>query len=190
MALRKFPIELNKLSWSSTKAMRWNTEVQTSGSGKVRTMTNLLLPNWTIETKFVYLTDDEYRKLLGFVALCKGAFEPFLWKDPEDYQEKNRQLPMVTAGTYQAIMAMGDYVEPVEYIENVTVWVDGQLQKSSAYSVVNGCIVFKTAPGATAIVKASYTYWWKVMFKDDGLTIEKVFQNINKTKSFKLVTVR
>lgn len=190
MALRKFPIELNKLSWSSTKAMSWNTEVQTSGSGKVRTMTNLLLPNWTIETKFVYLTDDEYRKLLGFVALCKGAFEPFLWKDPEDYQEKNRQLPMVTAGTYQAIMAMGDYVEPVEYIENVTVWVDGQLQKSSTYSIVNGCIVFQTAPTATAIVKASYTYWWKVMFKDDGLTIEKVFQNINKTKSFKLVTVR
>lgn len=190
MALRKFPIELNKLSWSSTKAMSWNTEVQTSGSGKVRTMTNLLLPNWTIETKFVYLTDDEYRKLLGFVALCKGAFEPFLWKDPEDYQEKNRQLPMVTAGTYQAIMAMGDYVEPVEYIDGVTVWVDGQLQKDTAYTVVNGCIVFKTAPSATAIVKASYTYWWKVMFKDDGLTIEKVFQNINKTKSFKLVTVR
>lgn len=190
MALRKFPIELNKLSWSSTKDMSWDTEVQTSGSGKVRTMTNLLLPKWTIETKFAHLTDAEYRKLLGFVALCKGAFEPFLWKDPEDYQETKRQLPMVTAGTYQGVMVMGDYVEPVEYIEDVMVWVDDVLQASTAYSIVNGCVVFKTAPSATAIVKASYTYWWKVMFKGDGMTIERVFQNINRSKSFKLVTVR
>lgn len=88
MSIRKFPIELNTLSWSSTKAMKWDTEVQTSGSGKVRTMTNLLLPNWTIETKFAYLTNAEYRKLLGFVALVKGAFEPFLWLDPEDHAAK------------------------------------------------------------------------------------------------------
>ena len=78
------------------------------------------MPNWTIETKFQILTDEQYRKLLGFVALLKGAHIPFLWLDPEDYEEKGIQLPLITNGTYQAVMKMGDYVEPVEYIEKVT----------------------------------------------------------------------
>lgn len=190
MSIRKFPIELNTLSWSSTKAMKWDTEVQTSGSGKVRTMTNLLLPNWTIETKFAYLTNEEYRKLLGFVALVKGAFEPFLWLDPEDHAAKGVRLTAASPGKYQAVMTMGDYIEPVEYIENVSVYVNGSKQNAAAYTMNNGYIVFDTPPPAGAVVTADYTYWWKVMFKDDGVTIETVFKNINKTKSFKLTTVR
>ena len=69
MTLRKFPEDLNGLAWESIKSMNWNTKVQKSGSGKVRTLTTQLLPNWTIETKFQILTDEQYRKLLGFVAL-------------------------------------------------------------------------------------------------------------------------
>ena len=77
MILRKFPEDLNGLAWESIKSMDWNTKVQKSGSGKVRTLTTQLLPNWTIETKFQILTDEQYRKLLGFVALLKGAHIPF-----------------------------------------------------------------------------------------------------------------
>lgn len=190
MSIRKFPIELNTLSWSSTKNMSWNTEIQTSGSGKVRTMTNLLLPNWTIETKFAYLTNEEYRKLLGFVALVKGAFEPFLWLDPEDHEAKGVRLAASSSGKYQAVMILGDYIEPVEYIEKVSVYVNGNKQTTDTYTTNNGYIIFETPPPAGAVVTADYTYWWKVMFKDDGITIENVFTNINKTKSFKLVTVR
>jgi hypothetical protein len=190
MTIRKFPAELNTLDWNSTKTIKWDTEVQTAGSGKVRTMTNLLLPNWTISTKFKSLTNDQYRTLFGFVALVKGAFEPFLWLDPEDHEERKIQLPTVTTGTYQAVMKMGDYVEPVEYIEDVTVYVDGKKQQSSLYTIVNGCIVFRTDPASTAVVTADYTYYWKVMFKDDEMEIENVFTDINKSKSFKLTTVR
>lgn len=77
MTLRKFPEDLNGLAWESIKSMNWNTKVQKSGSGKVRTLTTQLSPNWTIETKFQILTDEQYRKLLGFVALLKGAHIPF-----------------------------------------------------------------------------------------------------------------
>ena len=94
MTLKKFPEDLNGLAWESIKSMEWNTKVQKSGSGKVRTLTTQLLPNWTIETKFQILTDEQYRKLLGFVALLKGAHIPFLWLDPEDYEEKGIQLPL------------------------------------------------------------------------------------------------
>ena len=189
MALRKFP-ELRKLAYSSTKKQKWNTQVQKSGSGKERTLTTQLLPNWTIETKFQILTDEQYRKLLGFVALLKGAHIPFLWLDPEDYEEKGIQLPLITDGAYQAVMKMGDYVEPVEYIEKVTVYVDGVKQASSAYTVTGGTVKFKTAPVGTAKVTADYTYYWKVMFADDGIDIERQYLNINKSKTFKLEVVR
>ena len=186
MILRKFPEDLNGLAWESIKSMDWNTKVQKSGSGKVRTLTTQLLPNWTIETKFQILTDEQYRKLLGFVALLKGAAYPLFMA----YEEKGIQLPLITNGTYQAVMKMGDYVEHVEYIEKVTVYVDGVKQASSAYTVTGGTVKFKTAPASTAKVTADYTYYWKVMFADDGIDIERQYLNINKSKTFKLEVVR
>lgn len=190
MILRKFPEDLNGLAWESIKSMDWNTKVQKSGSGKVRTLTTQLLPNWTIETKFQILTDEQYRKLLGFVALLKGAHIPFLWLDPEDYEEKGIQLPMIAPGVYQAVMKMGDYVEPVDYIENVTVYIDGVKQSSGTYSVTNGVVKFSVSPSASSKVTADYTYYWKVMFADDGIDIERQYLNINKSKTFKLEVVR
>lgn len=189
MILRKFPA-LRKLAYSSTKRQKWNTQVQKSGSGKVRTLTNQLYPEWTITAKLAKLTNEEARKLMGFAALLKGAHTPFLWLDPEDYEEKGIQLPLITTGTYQAVMKMGDYVEPVEYIEKVTVYIDGVKQASSAYTVTGGTVKFKTAPASTAKVTADYTYYWKVMLADDGIETENIFIDFNKSKTFKMVTVR
>lgn len=189
MAIRKFP-DIRTMDWKSTKSEKWNTEVQKSGSGMVRTMTTWLYPQWTIETSFAYLTDDQYRMLLGFVALIKGAHEPFLWLDPEDYEEKGVQIPRDNAGRYQAVMRMSAYTEPVSYIEDVTVYVDGAKIESTKYTVTNGTISFDAPPGADAVVTADYTYWWKVQLDDDGLGIEKVFKDINKSKTMKMVTVR
>ena len=95
MILRKFPA-LRKLAYSSTKTQKWNTQVQKSGSGKVRTLTNQLYPEWTITAKLIELTNAEARRLMGFAALIKGAHTPFLWLDPEDYEENGIQLPLIT----------------------------------------------------------------------------------------------
>lgn len=191
MAIRIFPSDLNKLAWSSKKTMAWNTEVQTSGSGMVRTMTNRLYPSWTIQTKFAFLSNLEYQKFLGFVALVKGAHEPFLWLDPDDYEIKGLRLTANADGkTYQALLKMGEYVEPVEYIDRVTVYINGITAPATSYKVQDGQIIFNTAPGRDAKVTADYRYYWKVMFKDDKVTIENVYTNINKSDTFKLEVVR
>ena len=182
--MRFFP-NIRKFAWDSKKSEKWNTVVQRSASGKVRTLTNQLLPSWTIEASYPALTDDEARELLGFVALIKGAHEPFLWLDPEDYQATGQVLPKVANGQYQAVMNMGGYVEAVDYIDNVKVYVNGVL--ASNYTVNGGIIKFSSAP--TGTVTADYHYYWKVMLPDDGFRIEKVYKNINKA-SFKLEVVR
>ena len=127
---------------------------------------------------------------MGFVAARKGCYEPFLWLDEKDYQEKGIILPKISNGIYQAVMKMGEYVEPVEYIENVTVYVNGKKQDASKYTVRDGYVRFNTAPASSATVTADYTYYWKVRFDDDGMGINHIFDNINRSERFKLVTVR
>lgn len=192
MTLKKFPATLNKLAWSSTKSLSWDVTAQTSGSGRVRTLTNQLLPCWTIETKFAHLNDEEARRFLGFVASVKGGFEPFLWKDPEDHKAAGQVCAMSEPGKYQAVIPMGDFLEPCEYIEDVTVYVDGTKQDQARYSVANGMIIFHdgVAPAAGAVVKADYTYYFKVRFKDSSAGITAIFNNFNQSKTFKLMTAR
>lgn len=182
--MRFFP-DIRKFAWNSTKSEKWNTVVQRSASGKVRTLTNQLLPSWTIEASYPALTDDEARELLGFVALIKGAHEPFYWLDPEDYECKGQVLAGISDRQFQAVMQLGGYVEAVEYIDNVTVYVNGVVVYN--YTVNDGVIAFPSAPNGT--VTADYRYYWKVMLPDDGFRIEKVYKNINKA-SFKLEVVR
>ena len=182
--MRFFP-NIRKFAWDSKKSEKWNTVVQRSASGKVRTLTNQLLPSWTIEASYPALTDDEARELLGFVALIKGAHEPFYWLDPEDYECKGQVLAGISDRQFQAVMQMGGYVEAVEYIDNVTVYVNGVVTRN--YTVNDGVIAFASAPNGT--VTADYRYYWKVMLPDDGFRIEKVYKNINKA-SFKLEVVR
>lgn len=189
MALRKFP-QLKSLTFSSTKKQDWDTKIQKSGSGRVRTMTNQLMPEWTITARLGKLSDEEARQLMGFVALLKGAHEPFLWLDPEDNKEKGARLGMIAPGLYQAVMRMGDYVEPVQYIEDVIVYVDGVKADSTKYSISNGTIRFTTAPSASSVITADYTYYWKVMLAGDGMETENIFFNFNRSKTFKMVTVR
>lgn len=160
-----------------------------SGSGKTRSMTNQLYPQWIISAKLLHLTREEANELMGFVALLKGNYEPFLWLDPEDYEEKGVQLPMISPGIYQAVMRIGGYTEPVDYIENVTVYIDGTKQ-SSGYSITNGTIKFSVAPAANFKVTADYTYYWKVRFTQDEMEIQNIFINLNDSKTFKMVSAR
>ena len=189
MALKKFP-DIQKTAWNSSKKETWNTTVKKTGSGRRRAMTNQLYPDWTISIQFKRLTDEESRKILGFCALQKGALLPFLWLDPKDYRVKGIQIPMISPGKYQAVMQVGDYVEPAAHIENVIVYRNGAKVLASDYTITDGVIAFKTAPAGSDIIKADYIYWWQVCFDDDGLGITEIFKNWNETGSIKLRVVR
>lgn len=189
MALKKFPQEIKHLTWNSKFKQKWNTQVQTSGSGMVRTLTNQLYPQWTITETFGLLDDDTADKLMAFVASVKGGYEPFLWLDHTLNRETGRALPVIVPGKYQAVWSIDGYVEPAEYIEDVTVYVDGKKQ-TSGYSVSDGVISFSTAPATGAVVTADYTYWFKVRFSDDGGELTRVFENVNNSSSFKMDVVR
>jgi hypothetical protein len=174
----------------SSKSQKWNTAVEKSGSGRMRSNTYQLLPSWNISVKYAWLDDERYKTIMGFVALLKGAHKPFWWLDPEDHQEENVQLPKNTDGSYQAVMKMGNYVEPVEKVDQLTVWVDGTEQPSSAYTVNGGVIVFGTAPASGSVVTASYRYYWKVHLPADSISIEHIIDDFKQTGTLKFESWR
>ena len=191
MTLSKFPTQLQgRVAYNSSKQQSWDSEVYESASGRYRSLSNQLYPKWKIHVLIQPLTDADARLLMGFVAARKGGYEPFLWKDVEDYHEQGIALAKVSPLVYQAVAKFGNYVEPVEYIENVKVYVDGTEQAASGYTVANGYITFDSAPATGAVVTADYDYYWKVRFDDDGMGIDHIFDNVNRSQRFKLVTAR
>ena len=184
--LKYFPNN-RKFSWKSQKEQKWNTKITRSASGRTRTLTNQLYPEWIINASYPGLTDEEARELLGFVALVKGSFEPFYWLDPEDYLVNNIKLQEVSTGVYQCVMMQGNYIEPVEHVDNLKVFLNGSFVAPHLYKCENGYIKFST--GQVGTLTASYRYYWKVQFADDGISIEKIYDNINKAQ-IKLRVVR
>ena len=184
--MKKFP-DIRTFSWKSQKTQQWNTVTKRSGSGRVRTMTTWRYPQWTITTQFAYLTPAQYKTIMGFFASLKGAYEPFLWLDPEDNCERGVQLGHGRGGRFQAVRRWGSYLEPVEYVEDVTVYADGKVVPAR---FENGEIRLANAVVADAVITADYTYYWRVMLADDKFAAEAVFRDFYKSKSIKLVTCR
>lgn len=178
------------IAMQSYKSMAWDGEVVSTGSGKKRSCTNQLLPKWNIEIKFGILTEAQYKTILGFFAGLKGGNTPFFWLDPDDNTETAIQLPKISSGKYQCVMKFGNFVEAVDKVDQVKVYVDGTQQAASAYSVTNGVITFVTAPGSNAIVTADYRYYWKVHIPASKIKMEHVFTDFKKSNTLNLETWR
>ena len=189
MTVQIWPV-MTGIEMRSSKSQKWNTVIEETGSGQKRSNTSQLLPKWTIQVKYWRLTDAEYKTILGFVALLKGAHAPFFWLDPEDYQETGISLAKITNTKYQAVMKFGNYVEAVEYIDNVKVYVNGTLQASTAYTISGGTITFNTAPASGATVTADYRYYWKVHIPADGISMNHIFTNFKQTGTLKFESWR
>lgn len=83
-------------------------------------------------------------------------------------------------------MKMGPYVEAVEKVVNLKVYIDGTQQATSAYTVANGAIHFNNAPASGAVVTADYEYYWKVQLKNDGIQMDHIITNLKRTNTLKL----
>lgn len=188
MTVRIWPV-MSGIEMESSKEQKWKTTIEKSGSGRKRSNTNQLLPEWVIQIKYGILSDADYKTIEGFVALLKGAHTPFFWLDPEDYQETGIQLPKV-GNSYQCVMKLGEYVEAMEYVDQLKVYVDGVLQSASQYTVSGGTVTFRSGLPIGAIVTADYRYYWKVHLADDKISFKHIFKNFKQTGTLKFESWR
>ena len=185
--IKTFPNWLyGKESWNNNWQCSWNTTVQTSASGRSRTLTNQLYPNRSTYIYFPHLTDVQADDLEGFINSLQGGSKSFWFKDFSRHEMKDQILIRSSDGTYQCITRFGEAVEPVFRVENLKLFVDGQ--ETTNYVLEGGKLTIPSA-GTNSTVMASYTYYFLMRIKDDGITIRRNFMNSNNV-SLNLEVVR
>jgi hypothetical protein len=179
------------MEWNSTKKQRWNTKTQKSGSGIRKTLALWNYPEWEIKASYRAETPAAIEALAGFCASVKGSFSPFLWLDPEDYQETLVQIGIGT-GSSQQLQLLRNFnsvfSEPVRDIVTGTLHVFADTTEIS-YTLGTDGLVTVTA-GAGKAVKATFQYYWRVAFKDDEQEWEYFWHNLYRVKAIEMVTVR
>ena len=171
MANLFFPIDTALVSWNTKATQAWDVIEEKAASGRRRTLCQQKLPGWVFNIKFPRLTDEEQAKLLGFYTQCKGKFRSFLYKDYTYCLVKGQQLGKSADGKYQCVIPFGDSVEPAEYVDNVTVYINGV--KTNAFTVEDG----KIAVSTNGVVTADYEYYWRVCF-EEKISIINIFQDV------------
>lgn len=183
MSYKVFPINPGKTAWKSSRKQSWDIIEYKSASGKRKTMTHQEYPGWSFSISFPALSNAETNKLLAFYANRKGSWEPFWYKDYEQYRVVEKTLKKQAEGFYQAVIPCGEYEEPCGYVDNVVVYVDGR--KTENFTVDGGKIYVNEVGSK---VRFDYEYYWLVAF-DTSITDEEVFDNVHKV-SMKLTVVR
>lgn len=167
-----YPLEIGREAWGSTLTPSWNITEQKAASGRRRAVCEQYYPSWKIKLNYKALTDDEVNTLLGFYNARRGGFEPFYYKDYAYYKITAQTLNKSVTGVYPLVANIGGALEPVAYVDRLTVYVDGV--KTTNYTLNNGAISINT----TGVVTADYEYYFKVHFTD-ALSITQVFENCN-----------
>lgn len=162
-----FPLNDKGISWETTIQQTWEVVEQKSASGRRRTLCQQTLPGWRINVSYPMITKTERDALLGFYAQCRGKFQSFFFSDPEQCHMEKQLLTKGADGKYQLISSYGGYVEPVEKVKDLKVFVDGT--EVTSFTESAGKISLNTS----GTVTASYDYYWKVCFGNNLSIVQK-----------------
>lgn len=110
-------------------------------------------PIWEYELTYDLLSDqsltDALQTLMGFFLQCQGSANPFLFKDPDDYQATlSLMMPYNNSTTtFLATRSLGGFVEPVGQIDTANaVEVYQQYQHTSAIPSTGPFTITITTP--------------------------------------------
>ncbi|MBB6251706.1 DUF2460 domain-containing protein [Nitrospirillum iridis] len=184
------------LGYSVTKKPTWSTKIATAASGRETRMAFWSAPIWEFQLTYDFLRDtataNELKTLLGFYLQMQGAFTPFLFQDPDDYQATGQTIAVGNGAStnFTLVRTFGGYVEPVGgMVGAVTLYVNG-VRQTSGFSVDGSLLTFTSAPANGAVISADFTYGFLCRFKDDGLEFEKFAAQLWQTKEVGLISVR
>lgn len=181
------------------KTPMWSTRIADPVAGQERRVQEQIYPKYRIGLSVEVLRDaagtDEAKILLGFFNLRAGAFDSFLYTDPDDYTVTGQQFGVRDGVTTQyqlvrAYPAAGGFVEPVQNVNAiVNVKSNGvALANPADYTISGTGMVTLAAPGTAGhALTWSGTYYWRVRFEDDKLVFRRIFSSLWELKNLPLV---
>lgn len=190
------------LAWQNMKAPQFATKIQTSvGSSEVRAAFNPYpIRKYALTYNFLrnYSAFTEMTTLYGFFCSRLGAFDSFLYDDPEDDLIADT-APYMQFGTgdgattqFQLGRSAGGFFEPVYNTHSTPkIYIANVLKSTPAnYSIsASGLVTFTAPPGLGLAIAWSGTYYWRCRFEDDTLEFAEFASLFWEQKSLKFRTV-
>jgi hypothetical protein len=179
-------------------------------------------PLWEFELIYEWLYDDatetwgtlealpyhQYQALIGFFLQSAGAWQPFLFKDPDDNQVTDGSLAVTTVGgtKYSQITRnLGGFDESILAVNGaLVIKVDGVTKvagtdytwdptlvgfSAAGVSWDGQYITWITDPGAGAVT-ATFSFYFLCCFKKDDSDFEKFAQSLWLHQKVELRSVR
>lgn len=208
-----FPSSLPGLTLTVNRQPEYATGILASGSGKEYRASWQTRPRTRYSLTFEFLRSDayvEWQKLVGFFQRHQGAFDSFLFTDPDDNLIPDSapmafgkgdgstlafqlQRSLVASADYSSPViyypGIGDGFEPITDLNGVPkIYVAGVLQVSG-YAIANGIVTFVSPPANLAALTWSGAYYKRVRFSNDVLATQRIVVSIWDATSVELIQV-
>jgi uncharacterized protein (TIGR02217 family) len=191
-----FP-SLPGISFEIVKTPVWKTITQESVSGIEVRASLRNYPRWKYSIPYEFLRSavayGELQSLVGFFNARRGAFDSFLFSDPDDCAVTLQTIGIGTgaAVAFQLLRSYGGFIDPVMDLNGApAVYLDGVLQTSGYAVGSTGVIAFTPAPAVGVVIAATFSYYWRVRFTEDTMDFSKFSGDQWAAKKVEFITVR
>lgn len=188
-----FP-SLPGLSWPVTRTvLQPPVRIKTTASQREFRTRDSLVPRYRYGLQFEFLRVAqalaEWQSLMGFYNRVGGAFDDFLFEDPDD-RAVTAQLFGVGNGvqaTFQLARTLGSFLEPVYGPLTSAITVAGSAASPTVSSL--GLVTFGSPPANGAELRWTGTYAWRCRFEGEGIEFAKSFSAFYEARRVSFVTV-
>ncbi|WP_428421972.1 DUF2460 domain-containing protein [Methylibium sp.] len=183
------------LKWGGVRAPLWRTTLRSTPSGREFSTRNMVTPRYLYKLSYEVLREkDGFNELLSlesFFNLRNGAFDSFLYPDPDDNAVTAHSFGTGTgsATAFQLVRSRGGFVQPVyDLVAAPQIYVNGTLQVSGYTVSASGLVTFSSAPANGAALTWTGSYYWRVRFKQDSTEFSQFLFNLWEAKTVELIT--
>lgn len=189
--------DLAGLDIAVTKRPSFSTKIQRSVSGHEARAAMQAYPLWTLSLAYNVLrsgAERELQSIVGFFLARRGAWDSFLFLDPDDSAVTdqalgtgngvNKQFQLIRTFGYGAGAVFDEPVHNVAAITNVKV----AGTPTAAYTISgSGLITFTAAPANSAAVTWTGTFHHRCRFVEDEMDFDRFLEGLWEAKSVELI---
>lgn len=190
---------LDGLRPNPSRTAIWKTGIKESASGKELRAARMSAPRWRYSLSFDVLRETsgytELQQIVGLFNQCRGSWDNFLYRDPEDCTVTGQQFGTGdgTRTQFQLVRSWGAFVEPVTALNGTpAIYRAGNLQGSPVnYTISPDAIVsFSSPPGIGEALTWTGNFYWRCRFTRDELEYERFLEDLYEARRVEFITVK
>lgn len=166
------------LTFGTERTYAFVTDVQENVSGAEVRQAKRAYPvrSWMLKYEFLRqnLARTEFVTLVSFFFRHRGRFDDFLFEDPADNAATDQLLGSGDGvrTQFQLLRRWQNFAEPIYSPKAISeVRVNGTPTAGYTVNASTGIITFSSPPASGHAVRVDFTYYWRVRFEDDKLTL-------------------